>query len=119
MGGGIGLDLLEKPLPSPLHQKELNQKEKSDPPSDDQSQNQSRRLHYNSSTIQHPANDVPPARMLPLRMLNDEMPFHLLPYEIRDEDIPDILFLTFFKGDGKFYFKGALPCEGRKSVDAP
>jgi hypothetical protein len=60
--------------------------------------------------------------MLPLalRMLNDEMSFHLLLDEIRNEDTPNTLFLSFFKGkgDGKFYFEGALPGEGGNPINA-
>jgi hypothetical protein len=42
-------------------------------------------------------------------MLNDEMSFHLLIEEVRDEDTPYILFLNFLKRDWKFYFEGAFP----------
>lgn len=57
--------------------------------------------------------------MLRLRMLDDEMPVHFLPYEIRDENTPNILLLRFFKWNGKFYLEWTLSCQGGNSTDAP
>jgi hypothetical protein len=51
-------------------------------------------------------------------MLNDEMSFYLLFYEICDGDTPNTLSFDFFKRDGKFHFEGALPCQGGNSIDA-